>query len=87
MYIGFTSNIKNRIEKHNTGGVKSTAPRSPFKLIFCEYYLFKEDALKREKYFKTTMGKKALKLMLRNTFEKMGYKIPVQIISIEETKE
>jgi len=31
------------------------------KLIFCEYYLYEEDARCREKYFKTTMGKKAIK--------------------------
>ncbi len=86
LYIGFTSDLAKRIERHNSGGSKSTAPRRPFILIFCEYYLFKEDALKREDYFKTTMGKRSLKLMLRTTFEKMGYKIPEQIISIEETE-
>ncbi len=43
-------------------------------LIFTEYYLFKEDALKREGYFKTTMGKKALKLMLSSTLEQLGHK-------------
>ena len=84
MYIGFTSDIGKRVEQHNAGGNKSTAPRRPFILIFCEYYLFKEDALKREEYFKTNMGKRTLKLMLRTTFEKMGYKIPEQIIAIEE---
>jgi len=74
MYIGFTSNLTNRIEKHNSGGVPSTAPRRPLKLIFCEYYLFEEDARHRELYFKTTMGKKALKLMLGESLRKLGYK-------------
>ena len=74
LYIGFTSNLTNRIEKHNSGGVLSTAPRRPLKLIFCEYYMFEEDARKREVYFKTTMGKKALKLMLAETLKKLGYK-------------
>jgi putative endonuclease len=85
LYIGFTSDLDQRITKHNSGGSKSTAPRRPFKLIFCEFYLFKEDALKREDYFKTNMGKRTLKLMLKTTFEKMGYKIPEQVISIIET--
>lgn len=85
LYIGFTSDLEKRIERHNTGGNKSTAPRRPFRLIFCEYYLYQEDARKREDYFKTTIGKRTLKLMLHTTFEKMGYKIPEQIISIEET--
>ncbi|HQV06021.1 MAG TPA: GIY-YIG nuclease family protein [Chitinophagaceae bacterium] len=74
LYIGFTANLKKRIETHNAGGNKSTAYRRPLQLIFCEYYIFEQDARKREKYFKTTMGKKAIKLMLAGTLEKLGYK-------------
>jgi len=71
MYIGYTTNLEKRIENHNAGGTTSTAPRRPLKLIFCEYYLSKEDAMRREKYFKTTAGKKGLKLMLRATLDEM----------------
>ena len=74
LYIGYTGNIENRVESHNAGRSKSTAPRRPLKLIFCEYYLFKEDAMKREGYFKTTMGKKAIKLMLAESLRKLYYK-------------
>jgi putative endonuclease len=74
LYIGFSTNLEKRIEAHNSGGNKSTAYRRPLKLIFCEFYLFEDDARKREKYFKTTMGKKAIKLMLSCTLVKMGYK-------------
>jgi len=74
LYIGFSANLEKRIETHNSGGSKSTAYRRPLVLIFCEYYLFEDDARKREKYFKTTMGKKAIKLMLTGTLEKIGYK-------------
>ena len=74
LYIGYTTDLVKRIEKHNSGGVTSTAPRRPLKLIFCEYYLFEEDARQRELYFKTTMGKKAIKLMLSATLKKLGYK-------------
>ncbi len=74
LYIGYSSNLTERVKKHNSGGVTSTAPRRPLQLIFCEYYLFKEDAMKRESYFKTTMGKKAIKLMLSETLQKLGYK-------------
>ena len=74
LYIGYSANLVKRIETHKSGGNKSTSYRRPLKLIFCEFYLFEDDARKREKYFKTTMGKKAIKLMLAGTFEKMGYK-------------
>jgi putative endonuclease len=64
--------VEARIKKHNSGGNISTAKRIPLELIFCEFYLFEEDARKREMYFKTTMGKKAIKLMLRSTLDKLG---------------
>jgi hypothetical protein len=41
--------------------------------IFAEYFLFEADAKRRENYFKTTMGKKAIRLMLSSTLIKLGY--------------
>ncbi len=70
-YIGYTTNLPERIKDHNKGGTKSTAPRRPLKLIFCEFYIHQLDAERREKYFKTTAGKKALKLMLRETLKEL----------------
>jgi putative endonuclease len=69
LYIGSTSNLKNRLTDHFNGFSKSTAPRRPFNLIFCEYFASKKDALRREKYFKTTAGKKSLKLMNRESLK------------------
>jgi putative endonuclease len=74
LYIGFTRDLEKRLERHNSGGNLSTKGRRPLQIIFAEYYLFEEDALKREQYFKTTMGKKALNLMLAGTFLKLNYK-------------
>ena len=74
LYIGFSTNLANRVTQHNSGKNRSTASRIPLELIFCEFYLYKKDALNREKYFKTSIGKKALKLMLNSTLEELGYK-------------
>jgi putative endonuclease len=79
LYTGFTSNIEQRIKNHNEGRTKSTASRRPLELIFCEFYLFETDARKREMYFKTSPGKKAIKLMLGETLSKFGYKTTVGI--------
>ncbi len=68
MYIGYTTNIEKRIENHNKGGTISTAKRGSLELIFGEICFSKRDAMRREKYFKTTAGKKILKLMLKDTF-------------------
>ena len=73
-YIGYTTKLEQRIINHSKGFTKSTKGRRPLILVFCEYYLSKEDAKRREKYFKTTAGKKALNLMLRSTKDIIGYK-------------
>ncbi len=72
-YIGFTKNLERRLTQHNNGETKSTSKRRPLKLIFTEHYLFEPDARYREMYFKTSMGKKALRLMLTGTMQGLGY--------------
>ncbi len=63
---------------------KSTASRIPLELVFCEFYLFEGDARKREMYFKTTAGKKAIKLMLGGTLLKLGYNRTAGIAVVHE---
>jgi putative endonuclease len=87
LYTGFTTNIDQRIKNHNDGKTKSTAPRRPLELIFCEFYRFESDARKREMYFKTTAGKKAIKLMLGETLLKFGYKRAAGVFIINEDEE
>jgi putative endonuclease len=69
LYIGYTSDLKERLKNHNYGETISTKHRRPLKLIFYEAYLSKQDALRRERYFKTTKGKSTLKQMLKTYFE------------------
>jgi|SRR3989338_589663 len=69
-YIGYTTNLHQRLTSHIQGNSKATEPRRPFTLLFCEYYLSKHDATRREKYFKTTIGKKVLRLMLKDSLAK-----------------
>ena len=63
-YVGYTENIESRLKKHNSGLVQSTKPYKPWELIFYEAYKSGKDAKRRELYFKTTKGRKTLKLML-----------------------
>ncbi|PIS08073.1 excinuclease ABC subunit C [Candidatus Berkelbacteria bacterium CG10_big_fil_rev_8_21_14_0_10_43_13] len=64
-YIGSTSDLKKRIEKHRNGLVNATRNRLPVVLIFYEAYLNKYDAIRREDYFKTTKGKRTLRNILK----------------------
>ncbi|MBM3251350.1 MAG: GIY-YIG nuclease family protein [Candidatus Omnitrophica bacterium] len=59
-YIGFTNNIKRRINQHNTGMVLSTKTRIPFELKYVEEFLNRSAARDREKYFKTAAGRRFL---------------------------
>jgi len=65
-YTGYTSNLKQRLEEHNKGSVTSTKKRLPVKLIYYEASLSQKDALHREKYLKTSWGKRYLKTRLKN---------------------
>ena len=60
-YTGFTKNLKLRFKQHNNGSVESTKDRRPFKLIYYEACLKKNDAINREKYLKTYHGKMFIK--------------------------
>ena len=66
-YVGFTADLQRRLDEHFGGRNTSTAPRRPFILVHAEYYLAKSDAERRERYLKTAKGRRALKLMLRDS--------------------
>lgn len=65
-YKGSTSDLKRRTAEHNSGKNFSTAPFAPYKLIYYEAYLLKEDAEARERYMKTSMGMRVMKKQLAN---------------------
>jgi len=66
LYKGFTDNLKTRISDHRRGRVKSTKNYRPCKLIGYEAYILKSDALRREKFLKTTEGRRLLRLQYRD---------------------
>lgn len=68
LYTGYTSNLEARLQKHNEGAVRSTQNRIPFKVIYYEACLSQEDALHREKYLKTTYGKRYIRHRLGHYF-------------------
>jgi len=69
LYIGYTTNHRNRMQEHNNEEVISTKSRRPLKLIFYEGYKSMEDGKRREHYFKTAKGKSSLNMMLRNSLK------------------
>ena len=67
-YVGYTKDLSSRIEAHSQGRVPSTKHRRPLKLIYYEACLSREDATKREKYFKTYYGSMFIKKRLNSYF-------------------
>lgn len=52
LYIGFTSDLRNRLIEHQTGKNYSTKKYLPVGLIYYEAYISKKDAIEREKILK-----------------------------------
>lgn len=70
LYVGFSTNLKERVRDHLAGKSRYTKTILPVKLIFYEAYIEKSDAKRREKYFKTTKGKTTLRTMISNYLAK-----------------
>ena len=64
LYIGYTHDLKNRVQKHNRGESQFTHSRVPYKLIFYEAFLREVDAKNRETYFKSGWGFRSIKKLL-----------------------
>jgi len=56
-YIGSTSNIERRLEKHNFGHSPYTSKKKPWKVIYYEEFDSKNEAIKREKFLKKQKNK------------------------------
>jgi len=52
LYIGYTNNLKRRIQEHNKKRNFSTAQRGPFSLVYYESFKSQSDATTREKQLK-----------------------------------
>ena len=69
IYVGYSSNIKKRVEEHQKGGVFSTREMLPVEIIYCELYKNKKDAIRREQYLKTGWGRNYIRKILKNTLD------------------
>jgi predicted GIY-YIG superfamily endonuclease len=66
IYTGSTKDLKVRMYEHKRGNVTTTSKYLPVELIGYEAYQLKSDAQRREKFLKTTEGKRLLSLQYRD---------------------
>ena len=60
-YKGHCKDMDMRLKQHNSGMTISINPYTPFKIIYFEAFDNVEAAVKREKYFKSSAGRRYLK--------------------------
>ena len=68
-YIGFTTDIKQRLRRHNSRQVLSTKSKVPWKLIFFEGFVNRLDARNREVYLKSGWGRRSIQKILKESFK------------------
>ena len=67
LYIGYTTNLKQRFSDHNNGLSLFTKNKRPYKLIFYEAFSNRVDAKDRENYLKSGWGLRSIKKLLKRT--------------------
>jgi len=63
-YKGHCEDLQRRLKQHNSGITKSIVPYLPFEIAYFEEFQSEEEAIRREKYFKTSAGRRYLKKKL-----------------------
>lgn len=64
LYVGFTSDLRERMKWHQAGKVQTTSVRLPVELVYYEACLSEAAAIAREKQLKTGFGRDYLKRRL-----------------------
>ena len=65
-YVGTTGDVEQRLSQHNRGGNRFTKGGIPWIKIYQEEYATKKEALKRETYLKSGLGRAWLDKQLPN---------------------
>lgn len=69
LYIGYSDDLKRRVETHMSGKVRSTNSKRPIELVYYEAYKEKKDATMREYHLKTGQQRELLKKRLSNSIK------------------
>ncbi len=66
IYVGLSTQLDKRVDRHNKGQNKTTKPYAPFKLIYSKEFSNRKEARAYEKYLKSGIGKEFLKSIRDN---------------------
>ncbi len=63
-YKGHCRDLEKRLQQHNCGMTDSIRPYIPFVIVYSESFETMEEAVERERYFKSSAGRRFLKKVL-----------------------
>jgi predicted GIY-YIG superfamily endonuclease len=61
VYVGYTTNVKDRLKTHNSGGSIHTRKDKPWELVVCTLFKDRNSAKQFEKYLKSQSGRAFIK--------------------------
>jgi len=63
-YVGYTSDLTSRLERHNSGWGKYSSRGIPWKIVYYEKYNSKSEAIKRENKIKKKKSRKFIEYLI-----------------------
>ena len=63
-YTGVADDVEKRLKEHNDGKVISSRPYRPYKIMHTESFETLREARQKEKFYKSTTGRKRLRVFL-----------------------
>ena len=64
-YIGYSSDVANRLEQHNNSKRGYTSNKQPWKVVYTEKYKTKTEAIKREYFLKRQKNRKFYEQLIK----------------------
>ena len=69
-YIGYSTDLKERLIEHNKGKSSFTSSGDKWELVYYEVFKSKKDAQREERFLKTGKGRERLRYLLDETMKK-----------------
>jgi len=66
LYVGSTTDVEKRLQRHNRGDAKSTRHGVPWAALHTESFITRSEAVRRERYYKTGRGREEIQRLLAN---------------------
>jgi putative endonuclease len=63
-YTGVAADVDERLKRHNNGHVLASCPYRPYEIIYVETYSTLKEARQRERFYKSTTGRRRIRKII-----------------------